>query len=175
MSVTVNSAYSKIYTAYSKRVFLFLYNMCKDYHIAEELTQETFFQAFKSFGAYKGKSDIFTWLAAIAKHTYYKYMRKNKMNFENLDFEKVAEMYIDSEMCDSPENSYIKGELKEAARRLVKKLPQKYKDVVILRVYAELSFGEIAKVLDISESSAKVIYFRAKKLLKEEFENEFSM
>ena len=53
---------------------MFIYNMCKDYHTAEELTQETFFQAFRSFGSYKGKSDIFTWLAAIAKHTYYKHI-----------------------------------------------------------------------------------------------------
>ena len=154
---------------------MFLYNMCKDYYLSEELTQETFFQAFKSFGSYKGKSDIFTWLAAIAKYTYYKYMRKNKITFENLDFDKVAEMYIDSEMCNNPEASYIKDELKNAARRIVGKLPQKYKDVVILRVYAELSFAQIAKALDINEGSAKVMYFRAKKMLKEEFENEYGM
>lgn len=154
---------------------MFLYNMCKDYYTAEELTQETFFQAFKSFGSYKGKSDIFTWLAAIAKHTYYKYMRKNKITFENIDFDKVAEMYFDSEMCDSPESSYIKNELKNAARRIVMKLPDKYKDVVILRVYAELGFTEIAKILGINEGSAKVIYFRAKKMLKEEFESEYGM
>ena len=72
-------------------------------------------------------------------------------------------MYIENEVCDSPETSYIKNELKCAARRIVKKLPQKYKDVVILRVYAEFSFAEIAKALDINEGSAKVIYFRAKK------------
>lgn len=154
---------------------MFIYSMCKEYYTAEELTQETFFQAFKSFGSYKGKSDIFTWLASIAKHTYYKYMKKNKKTFESLDFDKVAEMYIENEMCDSPETSYIKNELKCAARRIVKKLPQKYKDVVVLRVYAELSFAEIAKALDINEGSAKVIYFRAKKMLKEEFEREYSV
>ena len=154
---------------------MFIYSMCKEYYTAEELTQETFFQAFKSFGSYKGKSDIFTWLASIAKHTYYKYMKKNKKTFESLDFDKVAEMYIENEMCDSPEASYIKNELKCAARRIVSKLPPKYKDVVILRVYAELSFAEIAKALDINEGSAKVIYFRAKKMLKEEFEREYSV
>ena len=154
---------------------MFLYNMCKDYNIAEELTQETFFQVFKSFGSYKGKSDIFTWLAAIAKHTYYKYMRKNKITFESLDYDMMADMCIDDEMCDSPENSYIKNEFKSVAKKIIGKLPQKYKDVVILRVYAELSFGEIAKALDISEGSAKVMFFRAKKMLREEFDNEYGV
>ena len=89
--------------------------------------------------------------------------------------DKVAEMYFDSEMCDSPESSYIKSELKNAARRIVMKLPDKYKDVVILRVYAELGFAEIAKILGINEGSAKVIYFRAKKMLMEVLKDELEM
>ena len=84
-------------------------------------------------------------------------------------------MYIESELTDSPENSYIKKELKAAAKKLVKKLPDKYKDVVILRIYADLSFKQIASIMNISESSAKVMYFRAKAMLKEEFENEHYM
>ena len=45
----------------------------------------------------------------------------------------------------------------------------------MLRIYAELSFAQVADALSISENSAKVIYFRAKKMLKEEFEHEYSM
>lgn len=175
MNILNNSAFSRIYSEYYKRVFTFLYNMCRDYHLAEELTQETFFQAFRSFGQYRGDSDIFTWLAAVAKHTYYKYMRKNKFTVESIDVQMIADLYERSEHFDSPEDSYIKKELRAAAERMVKKLPQKYRDVVILRAYAELSFAETAKILKISENSAKVIYFRAKKMLKEELGNEYSV
>lgn len=175
MNILNNSAFGRIYSEYYKRVFTFIYNMCRDYHTAEELTQETFFQAFRSFGRFRGDSDIFTWLAAVAKHTYYKHMKKNKMTVESIDVEMIADIYEKTEHFDSPEDSYIRKELRSATERTVKKLPQKYRDVVILRAYAELSFAEIAKSLKISENSAKVIFFRAKKMLKEELGNEYSM
>lgn len=175
--LAVNDVYSKVYNENYKRVFSFIYKMCRDYHTAEELTQETFFQAFRSFSSFKGKSDVFTWLAAIAKHCYFKYLRKTRGGFENVDYECIADVYFDSDDSDrqNPENLYLRSELKAAAKRLVKKLPSKYRDVVMLRIYADLSFAQVADALSISENSAKVIYFRAKKMLKEEFEHEYSM
>ena len=60
-------AFGSIYTEYFGRVYGFLFRMCRNEDLAEELTQETFFQAFKSFSSYRGDSELFTWLAAIAK------------------------------------------------------------------------------------------------------------
>lgn len=173
----ISDVYGKVYKENYKRVFSFLYRLCRDYHTAEELTQETFFQAFRSFGSFKGKSDIFTWLAAIAKHCYFKYLRKNRHGPESTDLDRIADMYFDTTEREeqNPEGLYLRAELKSAARRVIKKLPAKYRDVVVLRVYAELTFAQTADALGISENSAKVIYFRAKKMLKEEFEREYRM
>ena len=55
-------------------------------------------------------------------------------------------------------------------REAVERLPEKYRDVVILRTYADMPFSDIARSLKISENSAKVIYHRAKKMLKELFD-----
>ena len=98
--MAVNDVYSKVYNENYKRVFSFIYKMCRDYHTAEELTQETFFQAFRSFSSFKGKSDVFTWLAAIAKHCYFKYLRKKRGGFENVDYECIADVYFDSDDSD---------------------------------------------------------------------------
>ena len=54
-------------------------------------------------------------------------------------------------------------------------IPKKYRDVVLLRIYAELPFSQISQSLKISESSAKVIYFRAKKMLMEVLKDELEM
>ena len=54
-------------------------------------------------------------------------------------------------------------------------LLKKYRDVVLLRIYAELPFSQIAQILKINESSAKVIYFRAKKMLMEVLKDELEM
>ena len=69
----------------------------------------------------------------------------------------------------------MKKTVTDAVRRIVDRIPDKYRDVVILRIYGELPFSQVGKVLGISEGSAKIIFFRAKKMLMEEMENEFEL
>ncbi len=169
-----DEVYSKIYNDYYKRVFSFLHKLCRDYDTAADLTQETFFQAFRSFGSFSGKSDMFTWLAAIAKHCYYKYLRKSGRDYTYAGADYLVDMYFDRNDTD-PETEYIKSEMKAAVQKTVKKLPSKYRDVIVLRIYADLSFKQVGEALGISENSAKVIYFRAKNKVKEELKNEYSL
>ena len=166
--------FEQIYNEYHKRVFSFLYKVCKNYSLAEELTQETFYQAFKSYGKFKGNSDLFTWLASIAKHTYFKYLKKNRLGIEALDLDAVGSIYI-SDSSDLPELAYEKQDMIACLRRKIKEMPQKYSDVVILRIYADMSFKQVADALGISEGSAKVIFLRAKKMLAEELKDEMQL
>ena len=62
-----------------------------------------------------------------------------------------------------------------AVRSAVDKLPEKYKDVVLYRIYAGMSFAQTAAALNITENSAKVIFYRAKKKLTEELRNGINM
>ena len=73
------SDFEQIYTAYFDRVFAFLMRIVRNRETAEELTQETFFQAFRSFRNFRGDSELFTWLASIAKYTFFSYVRKNRV------------------------------------------------------------------------------------------------
>ncbi len=87
------------------------------------------------------------------------------------------ELVIDSycEGMDGPEEYVHKQYVEKAVRNVLENIPKKYRDVVLLRIYAELPFSQIALILKISENSAKVIYFRAKKLLMEVLKNELEM
>jgi RNA polymerase sigma-70 factor (ECF subfamily) len=69
----------------------------------------------------------------------------------------------------------MKKTVSAALRRIVNDIPQKYRDVVILRIYGELPFSQVALALGITENSAKVLFFRAKKMLMEELHNEFDL
>lgn len=162
--------FETIYEQYFPRVYSFIYRMCRDEDLAEELTQETFFQAFRSFPKYRGESELFTWLASIAKYTFFSYMRKNRRSGEDVDIELLADTLLDPE--NDPEEKMQHKETVEAIRRAISRIPEKYRDVVVLRLYAELPFSEVADALSISENSAKVIFHRAKKLLSEELKNE---
>ena len=87
-----------------------------------------------------------------------------------MDIELLADTLLDSE--NDPEETIQRHETIDAIRRAISAIPEKYRDVVVLRLYAELPFSEVAEVLHISENSAKVIFHRAKKLLSEELKNE---
>lgn len=165
--------FESLYREYYQKVYAFLYRLCADPNLAEDLTQETFLQAYKSFHKFRGECEVFTWLAAIGKHVYFKYLKKKKLHLDAANLELVAQSYMEGDV--SPEEHVHKKDVEEAVRQVVENIPKKYRDVVLLRIYAELPFSQIAQILKISESSAKVIYFRAKKMLMEVLKHELEM
>ena len=165
--------FESLYREYYQKVYAFLYRLSADRDLAEDLTQETFLQAYKSFHKFRGDCEVFTWLAAIGKHMYFKYLKKKNLHLDAANLELVARSYMKGDV--SPEEHVQKKDVEEAVRKVVENIPKKYRDVVLLRIYAELPFSQIARILKISESSAKVIYFRAKKMLMEVLKNELEM
>lgn len=165
--------FENLYREYYGQIYGFLYRMCADSSLAEDLAQETFLQAYTSFHRFRGDCEVFTWLAAIAKHTYFKFLKKNKLHLDAANLELVVDSYCGN--TEGPEEFVDKQFVEKAVRSVVEGIPKKYRDVVLLRIYAELPFSQIALILKISENSAKVIYFRAKKLLTEVLKHELEM
>lgn len=162
-----------IYRENYARIYAFLHRLCGEAPLAEDLAQETFYQAFVSLHRFRGGSELFTWLASIAKHLYLKHLRSKKMTLETADLELVVTTYCINE--ESPEERLERRDVEEAVRRVIRRIPEKYRDVVMLRIYAELPFAQVARALNITENSAKVIYCRAKKMLAEELRNEYEL
>lgn len=166
-------SFETLYKEYYERVYYFLFRLCADRSLAEDLTQETFLQAYTSFHKFRGECEVFTWLASIGKHTYFRYLKKNKLHLDSANLDLVVNTYCTG--CVDPEEHMQKKDVEEAVRAMVEGIPKKYRDVVLLRIYAELSFSQIALILNINENSAKVIYFRAKKLLMGVLKYEFEL
>lgn len=162
--------FGAIYKEYYHALFAFLLRLSGgDRLLAEELTQEAFYQAFISIHRYNGKCQFFTWLCQIAKNSYFKYLQKHKE--VSVDFGRLEEELL----CDSGEDPGVICEtklMKGAMRRAIGRLKKKQKDVLILRVYFELSFREIGKSLGISETAAKVNYHRGKEMLRKELSHD---
>ena len=68
----------KVYQQHARTVYKFLLTKTRDEHLAEELTQETFYQAVKSVGRFDGSCKVSVWLCQIAKHLWYQHLRKRK-------------------------------------------------------------------------------------------------
>lgn len=169
------SDFEEIYVQYQGKIYSFLHKLSGDVQLAEELTQETFYRAFVSFGKYKGNSSMFTWLAAIAKYTYFGYLKKERQSRESIQLDDVVDFYISQEYRNSAEDAVLRKEITGKVREVLLELPQKNLEVVALRIYAEMSFKQVAEAMGISEGSAKVLYFRAKNMLKERLQNEFKL
>lgn len=165
--------FEMLYEEYYDRVYAFLYRLSADRSLTEDLTQETFLQAYLSLHRFRGDCEIFTWLASIGKHVYFKHLKRNKKYAGAINLDYIMDLY--GEKTDDPAEYIHREYTKHAVRRILKEIPKKYRDVVLLRIYAELPFSQIASLLKISENSAKVIFFRAKKKMMEVLKHELGL
>ncbi len=154
--------FKQLYIKYEKQIYKYLFYLTGDKFIAEELTQETFFQAFKSVHSFKGRSKISTWIFQIAKYTFYRYLKKQKKVVHVTDTSTFENEISNNE---TPENIYEKKEESIHVLNALKKLKQPQQEIVILRFYNELSFKEIGEIFDQSETWARVNFYRAKNRL----------
>lgn len=164
----MNEEFQLLYETYSKEIYRFLLKLVgyrED--LAEELTQETFYQTFLSLHRYRGDCDIKTFICQIAKNTCYKYFRKNPLN-QDIDSEELKQTLLTNLI--GPEECMEHKDLSNYIRCSILNMKRKYRDVMVLRIYFELTFKQISQRLSISENSAKVIFYRGKDLLKKELE-----
>ena len=154
----------EIYQRYAKTVYHFLLARTANNDLAEELTQETFFQAIRSIERYDESCKLSTWLCGIAKNVLLTYRRKHP-DMEDLE---GPEAQILQE--DSAENAVI-GRI--STIDLLKKLHglgEPYREVMYLRALGGLSFKEIGEVYGKSENWARVTFYRAKEKLRKDME-----
>ena len=150
---------SAIYQQHAQTVYKFLLSQTRDPGLAEELTQETFYQAVRSIGRFDGSCKVSVWLCQIAKHLWYQQLRKQK-----------REVPLSEEGVDVPLPSAEEETLDRAGRlellRQVHSLPEPYREVVYLRAFGDLSFREIGDVLGKTETWARVTFYRGKEKLR---------
>ena len=158
--------FSDIYTLYFEDVYKYLLALCHDEELAEELAQDTFFKAMKSYENFRGDSKITTWLCQIAKHSFFLYEKHRK---RNIDLNSV-----ENEIVDTNSIEILLGQREQAfgIHKLLHNLPEPYKEVFSLRVLGELSYQDIAKLFGKTESWARVTFHRAKLKIIEQVKEE---
>lgn len=156
----------KLFEEHYMDIYRYLYSLCRDVSLAEDLTSETFLEAVKSLASFRGKSDIKTWLFSIARHHWYAWLRRKKREpeLQPLDWLREAS-------GEDPERNVLAGEITARIQELIDAQPERTREILKMRIEG-YSFHEIGMKYGISESSARVIDFRAKekirKTLKEE-------
>ena len=151
----------EIYQRYAKTVYHFLLVRTGSDDLAEELTQETFYQAIRSIDRYDESCKISTWLCGIAKNVLLTYRRKHPRH------EDVEEQEIP---VGSAEEEALSQSSSLALVKLLHELSEPYREVMYLRTFGGLSFKEIGEVHGKTENWARVTFYRAKEKLRKDME-----
>lgn len=151
----------EIYQKYAQTVYRYLFSLIHDSDVAEELTQETFYQAIKSIGRYDGNCKISTWLCAIAKNQLKAYQRKHPAT------EVIEDCNITSKAA---EMDVIESVSRVELLKRLHACPEPFREILYLRIFGNLSFKDIGEVLGKSENWARVNFYRGKERLRKELE-----
>ena len=153
-----------VYEKYHRELYLYIYSLSRNPHIAEDLTQETFLKALLSLP--EGHGNIRAWLYMVARNLFFNYREKASRNVS-----------LEEEMERSDEEKDLLANMIENERKLqlyqaLKKLDMKKREILLLQYFGDLSQKEIAAVLHITPENVRVLAYRAKKELKKYMEQQ---
>ena len=155
-------SFAYIYDKYINKIYKYIYYRMPDKYISEDLTSQTFIKALKSISLYnKDKGSFSSWLYKIAKNNLADYYRTYK---NNLDINDLWYLEDDTNIEVAADKDF---KLDKVKKYLIK-LNKEQKEIVILRVWDELSYSEISEIVQKSEASCKMMFSRSLEKLKQE-------
>jgi len=164
------SAFAMLVEKHQKWVHSLVWREIGDFHIAQEIAQDTFIQVFKSLPTLRNPDRFLGWLYVIAKRQCVKWLRKKPFTMESLNAMSKSELeglsytrYLDGEQVQASADA-----LREVVKYLLQKLPVAERSVMILHYFRGLNCEEVGALLDISSNSVKSRLHRARKRLEEE-------
>lgn len=161
LELTKEAQFELLVEQYLRKVFHLVFLFVKDRNAAEDITQDVFVKAYKNWRAFRGESTLQTWIYRIAVNESKKYLRS--WTFRNI----LYRSNVSEEKTTNVEAGVMKKLAKLEFSDLVLSLPSKYREVIALHYYEDLSVEEVAKILGISQGAVHTRLHRARKQLKE--------
>lgn len=148
-------AFRELYNAYSAAMYNICLRMTGNPADAEDTLQEAFMQVFRNIERLENVGSVTAWIKRIVVNHCLSHLRKKKVYFEEVDNIEIEE---EKTAVDEDNFAWTVAAIKEA----IQVLPHGYRTVLNLYIFEEYSHKEIAAMLDISESTVKTQYMRAK-------------
>jgi RNA polymerase sigma-70 factor (ECF subfamily) len=158
-------SFSELVKRHQRSVLRLSLRFMKDTDAAEDVTQEAFIKAYEKLNSFEARASFKSWLFQIAVNTARNKLREFKR--DTVDFED-ANLAVDAEA----ENTLVHTAVADILQKEVEKLPMKQKTALVLRVYEDLSFNEIADIMECPYDTAKANYRHALLKLRQTFEEQ---
>jgi len=154
--------FGELYELYADRIYKFIYFKTHHKETAEDLTSQTFFKALEAIGGFDfGKGYFSSWLYLIAKNTVIDYYRTKKSEID------VSDVWDLSDKEDIERDSEYKDQL-EKVEKYLKNLKPEQREIILMRVWQDIPYKEIAEIIGKSEANCKMIFSRAINQLRKE-------
>jgi len=153
---------------YQKKIYFLAYRMVKNHDAADDIAQETFIHAYFAIKSFKLGYSFYTWLYRICMNLSINFLKRQKFVIPESQFEEAASPLERQTTRTDPSNHLALKELQNKIERAIDSLPPKYKAVLVLRIYEDLSYQEIAQTLKISMGTVMSRLFRARERMQDE-------
>ncbi len=150
------AAISELINRHKQKIYSFIYSKVFDRDVAEDIFQDTFIKVIKTLkrGAYNEEGKFIPWVMRISHNLVIDHFRKNNRmpKFENNSDFNIFSVISDGNL--NAEKKMIKGQIEEDVRRIIEELPEDQKEVLLMRVYKEMSFKDISEKTGVSINTA---------------------
>lgn len=153
-----NGAFNELVDRYQLTMYRTAFSIVKNPEIAKDVTQDGFIKSWENLGSFNPKYKFYSWLYRIIVNEALNRVRQNK------NFESISNQSSDGA---TPFKELIKKEENRQLYEAIESLPAEFSSVIYLRHFEELSYREIAEVLDIDEKTVKSRLYGARMKLRE--------
>ena len=162
--------FSRLIDNYKNIVYNLAYRMSNNSQEAEDISQEAFLRAFQSLARFNPSYKFSTWLHQITLNIIRDRLKKKELNYVSLDTPietDDSEFYPQpADLTNNPEQIIAQKENRQAIQQALHSLPLKYREVLVLRHLQDLSYIEIANILELPAGTVKIRLYRAREQLR---------
>lgn len=168
------AAFESLVELYKDRMYYLALRMLNNAQEAEDAVQETFLRVYSNLDRYNEAHKFSTWIYRIANNLCIDRLRKRKpiysLDAETTDGDKMDGYSMLRSHDATPEDQFVASELQDTVRVAIDKLPDKYRNVVILRYLHDLSLQEISDILDMPVTTVKTRVHRGREALRKKLD-----
>jgi RNA polymerase sigma-70 factor (ECF subfamily) len=168
------SAFDTLFTKHTRSIVNFAYRFVRNREIAEELAQEVFLKVYENAAGYSVRAKFTSWLYAIATNICLNEIRKPQFRAKHQLLEHTRpdggrdeEMKLEFGTAAGPDTIFERHAIGAVIKDALEQIPEKQRIAFILNKYQELSYAEVAEVMDSTEKAVKSLIHRAKEALAE--------
>jgi RNA polymerase sigma-70 factor (ECF subfamily) len=163
-------AFKVLVERYQRKVFAIAYGMVRDRDVAEDIAQESFVRVHRYIDHFKGDSSFYTWLYRITSNLAIDHLRSHKARSEAYDEAVQASEsetlpdggVLGTRLGTNPQKSALRRELAEKMEEALAQLPEKHREILVLRELDGMSYEDLARVLKIPKGTVMSRLFHAR-------------